>query len=811
MNKAPVYGTVIFLLTAFSSYAQTIKGHVSTPQQPLEGAAVYIPGKNYHTASDASGTFELTVKPGKYTLRASHTGYVDAAKEVTIAAGETITIDFLLSDNTDKLNDVVVVSARRPRHISDIPGTVWVIDSAALQTQIKAGVPLKEALGLLIPGLDIGPQGRTNYGQNMRGRSALVMIDGVSLNSTRGISRQFDGIDPFNIEKIEVLSGASAIYGGGATGGIINIVTKKATGQKPAFETEAGERGGLRNGDDHDWHVAQSISGGNKWVTARLGAVYQQNGAAYDAHNKQVLTDITQTDLQYNRSIDLLGNVRFRIASNQSLDITGQYYDSKFNGSKGLYLGYNLGGAFGNKPDSVFVKDGFSSDVEPRTKRSMLNLQYQLANAPGGQTLQVQVYGRTERLNFYPFPGTLSNTSPAIRVPYMSSSMQNTDLYGARLVLSKQWRTVSITYGADADHEKFSATQALFNAAMSYASGGLINKTFATTGRYPGYHVNGISGFAQGEWQALARLSVSGGIRQQHMAVSVQDFAAANQQAFIANGYGKTADLIPGGKNSYDVTLLNAGLIYKINQGQQVWVNYTQGFSLPDPAKYYGQGVYQLTGDNWKLAKSVSIDSTPLSGIKTYQYEAGYRYRSASGFHIQGAGFYALSNKNLQVVPLTLAVNVVDDKQRNYGFEGEAGYSKATGLEAGVNTQLIASETRLNGRWVKQPVNTASPSKINIYAGWKRKQYAVRLQLLHSFDVKDSVNQLNGYTTLDLIGNIKLPLGHLTIGVQNLLNSDYQTIWSQRSEILYKGLATPKTFQYYGRGRTFALTYVLNY
>ena len=50
------------------------------------------------------------------------------------------------------------------------------------------------------------------------------MIDGVSLNSSRSISRQFDSIDPFNIERIEVLSGATSVYGAGATGGVINIV-----------------------------------------------------------------------------------------------------------------------------------------------------------------------------------------------------------------------------------------------------------------------------------------------------------------------------------------------------------------------------------------------------------------------------------------------------------------------------------------------------------------------------------------------------------------------------------------------------------
>lgn len=122
---------------------------------------------------------------------------------------------------------MVVVGSRTPTQISQIPGAVWVIDKAMLQQQTRNGADLKTALGRLVPGLDLAPQGRTNYGQNMRGRGVQVLIDGVSLNSSRGLSRQFDAIDPFNIERVEVLSGASSLYGGGATGGLINIITRK--------------------------------------------------------------------------------------------------------------------------------------------------------------------------------------------------------------------------------------------------------------------------------------------------------------------------------------------------------------------------------------------------------------------------------------------------------------------------------------------------------------------------------------------------------------------------------------------------------
>ncbi|WP_367399368.1 TonB-dependent receptor plug domain-containing protein [Halomonas sp. BBD45] len=158
---------------------------------------------------------------------------------------------------------MVVVGSRTPTQISQIPGAVWVVDKEALHQQISTGADLKSALGRLVPGLDFAPQGRTNYGQNMRGRSVQVLIDGISMNSTRGLSRQFDSIDPFNIERIEVLSGASSLYGGGATGGIINIVTKKGETGGPSWGSEVGVTSGFQDSDDLDYRVAQSISGGN--------------------------------------------------------------------------------------------------------------------------------------------------------------------------------------------------------------------------------------------------------------------------------------------------------------------------------------------------------------------------------------------------------------------------------------------------------------------------------------------------------------------------------------------------------------------
>ncbi len=128
---------------------------------------------------------------------------------------------------TEQLDPIVAVASATPRSIEEIAASVWYVDSARIAQSSAMGKTLGQILGDEIPGLDVSSGGRTNNGQNLRGRGILVLIDGVSLNSSRQISRQLDSIHPSNIERVEVLSGASAVYGGGATGGVINIVTKK--------------------------------------------------------------------------------------------------------------------------------------------------------------------------------------------------------------------------------------------------------------------------------------------------------------------------------------------------------------------------------------------------------------------------------------------------------------------------------------------------------------------------------------------------------------------------------------------------------
>ncbi|MBM7060065.1 TonB-dependent receptor [Pseudomonas sp. UL073] len=727
-----------------------------------------------------------------------------------------------LSGVAVEVDRTVVIGSRAPTSISELPGTVWVIDSTQLQEQTKAGVPFKEALGQLIPGLDIGPQGRTNFGQNLRGRSALVMIDGVSLNSSRGISRQFDSIDPFNVERIEVLSGASAVYGGGATGGIINIVTKKGEAGAARFTSEVGVRSGFQESDDHDWRAAQSVSGGTEQINGRLSVAYQKNGAAYDGNGDQVLMDITQTDLQYNKAVDVMGSLDVAFANGHSLSFGAQWYDSGYDGDKGLYLGQNFQALRGTAPFDM--RSGADYDLEPETQRQQYNATY---HAPEvlGQDLYVQAYYRTEEMAFQPFPNVRFTGGGAVNPlqSYYSASQQDTDYWGLKTVLVKEWDSVTLNYGADFEWENFTSSQSLFDLPTAQASGGLVADQYAKVGRYPGIDTDSRSGFAQLSWKATEDLTLSGGWRRQWITTDIGDFVGATQQILISKGLGSSADAIPGGEKDYDVDLYNLGAVYKLSQAQQVWANYSEGFELPDPAKYYGQGVYSAApvAGRWVLQNSVNVAESALDGIKTKQVELGWRHHDGS-LDAQLAAFYAWSDKSITYNRTTLLVEQLADKKRNYGLEGQLTYWLDDNWQLGTSALAIRSQQEINDRWEKQDVTAASPSKATAFVGWQNGETSVRLQGVRTFNLSDDGNlvagqfdgndhKIDGYTTFDLLGSQVLPVGTLSAGIQNLFDKDYTTVWGQRAQVFYGTLAPAALFDYKGRGRTYSLSYSVDF
>ncbi|POW55693.1 TonB-dependent siderophore receptor [Candidatus Pantoea alvi] len=699
-----------------------------------------------------------------------------------------------------KEDQMVVSASRTHRSVAEMAQTTWIIEQQEIEQQVQGGKELKEVLAQLIPGMDVSSQGRTNYGMNMRGRSMMVMVDGVRLNSSRSDSRQLDAIDPFNIERIEVISGATSLYGGGSTGGLINIVTKKGQPGTQA-ELQTGVKSGFNSHNDRDENLAAAVSGGDDKASGRLSVAYQRYGGWYDGKGNETIIDNTQTGLQYSDRLDVMGTGTLNIDESQQLQLTTQYFKSESDGRHGLYLGENFSAVTGS--GRAYNSGNLDSDRLPGTERHLINLQYSNTDF-FGQDLVAQVYYRDESLTFYPFP-TLSRN----RVSSIGASQQKTDFYGGKLTHNSQpVDALTLTYGVDADHETFDANQQFFDLNSAAQSGGMTLKNAYNVGRYPGYSITNLAPFLQSSYD-IDTITLSGGVRYQYTKNKVDDFVGYAQQQAIASGQASSADAVPGGSTDYNNLLFNAGILGRLTERQQLWFNFSQGFEIPDLAKYYGSGTYRLANGHYNLTNSVNVNDSKLDGIKVDSYELGWRFTGDS-LRTQLAAYYSLSDKTISINKSDMTINLDDDKRRIYGVEGQVDYFfDNSEWSSGANFNIIKSETRVEGKWEKLTIDSASPSKVSAWLNWAPGDWDLRVQSTQTFDVSDADGKkIDGYNTVDFLGSYALPVGKLSFSVENLLDKDYTTVWGQRAPGLYSPTyGDAALYTYKGRGRTFGLNY----
>ena len=218
--------SVALLLVGGSAYAQSISGKVlDSNGVPVIGAAVMVPGTTTGVTTDIDGNFTLRVAPGTQ-LEVSCIGYV--SKRVSAAATMTV----VLEEDAEMLEETVVIGYGSVKR-SDLTSAVAKMDNKgiedrpmaraeqALQGQL-AGVSVR--LTSSEPGAD--PEIRVRGAASISaGNNPLYVIDGVPQTS-------MTGINPNDIESIEVLKDAasSAIYGSRGSNGVVIVTTK--TGQK---------------------------------------------------------------------------------------------------------------------------------------------------------------------------------------------------------------------------------------------------------------------------------------------------------------------------------------------------------------------------------------------------------------------------------------------------------------------------------------------------------------------------------------------------------------------------------------------------
>jgi len=135
-----------------------------------------------------------------------------------------------------QLQNIVVTPSRGPQVLEDVIGDITVVSREQLQ---RAGSDSVATILSRQPGIQVTDNGgrQTPTGIMLRGANAnhtLLLIDGMRINSSVQGGANWSALDPVAIERIEILRGAaSSLYGSDAIGGVVNIITRKGSGDRP--------------------------------------------------------------------------------------------------------------------------------------------------------------------------------------------------------------------------------------------------------------------------------------------------------------------------------------------------------------------------------------------------------------------------------------------------------------------------------------------------------------------------------------------------------------------------------------------------
>ncbi|MFT5790612.1 MAG: iron complex outermembrane receptor protein, partial [Shewanella sp.] len=126
----------------------------------------------------------------------------------------------------DGVEHILITASPFAQKLSDTPNSVFIVSEEDLDLQRVVARNLSEMISNLVPGFSPSTETMSTFGQNFRGGKAIVMIDGVLISTTlRAGGRDLQSISVDVIQSIEVIKGASAMYGNGEAGAIINVIT----------------------------------------------------------------------------------------------------------------------------------------------------------------------------------------------------------------------------------------------------------------------------------------------------------------------------------------------------------------------------------------------------------------------------------------------------------------------------------------------------------------------------------------------------------------------------------------------------------
>jgi iron complex outermembrane receptor protein len=671
----------------------------------------------------------------------------------------------------DERDRIVVTAARTELPASALPLTVDVIKKAELDQQVAIAGSVVDAVANLSPSFSPTRQKLSGAGETLRGRSPLFAINGIPQSTpVRDGSRDGFTIDPFFLDRVELIYGSNALQGIGATGGVVNQVVAEA----PKADGWSGRA--LLQGSAGDNFRDNGLGGkaaalvawrGGK-LDATLGGAYEKRGVYYDGSGRIIGVDGAQGDTMDSASWSGFARLGLQLNDTARIELFANRFELK-----GDHEYVQVAGSRALNIPSTSVRG--SPAGEPVSNRvDTIDLTLTDSDLAGGKLTLQAFFNRSRDV----FGGSINATFQDVRIAPLNTlfdqSVNESRKLGARFGYERNIAGVlTATVGFDALWDKTA-------------------QSLLATGRYwvPPTTFRSLAPFAQLNLGLLDdKLRLAGGVRYEDVKLKVDDFVT------LAS-YGARA--VGGGSPSFRDALLNGGVIVEPVSGVRAYASYAEGYTIADVGRILRAiNIPNVDIDNFLDVSPVvsnnreiglEVKRGPLDGSVTYFWSSS---KLGSLLVLNGAGVYDVQRQRIEIEGLEINLGV---------------RLPVEGLRAGVGYAHLAGKTDTNAdNRVDTDLDGAniSPDRLNLSLDYARGPVTARVQtgfyLSRSFRGLPRATRFEGYNLTDAVVRYDTGFGGVTLAVSNLFDEGYITYNSDTVSV------TDNLRFFSGRGRVFTL------
>ena len=647
--------------------------------------------------------------------------------------------------------DEIVVSATRSQiPLSDLPVSIGLISKHQIEDQL----PLSPVEAMQYePGVVRQSDGGLASTPIIRGLSrerAPLLIDGNPF--VGGRIRSYSLIDPFQIERIEIVKGpASAFWGSDAVSGLVNIVTRKAeSGYNQPLKIGGSVYGAFQSVSEFTRARAEIEGRGGGWD-------FLIGGGFRNAQNTKTPEGEIENSQFESANFDF--NIGFSPAENQRLEINGKFFKNDNTGFPG-----GLGA-----PGPPRVNRRFAPD-----EQTAINLSYDANNVSNKiSVIGARLFFKKQKLHidqvtnvFFPMSMNVNRRIHAmldVDVPFMGGKLFASIDHGSR---------AKLTIGVDYLREHRIGTHRDLNIQIFNPMGVMVNEINRPfTQIQPDSYSNSVGLFAIEEIKISEKVDLLLAARYDNVATEIEDEPfdiPAIAQIYNDENKSDSDHAFSG----------NLGIKFKASRFFSLSANLANSFRGTDLfSKYH----FTAVGAGF-LVPNPNLD--PERGVF---YELGAKFDNGS--FSAGVNFYQNFLSDLFV-----RQNIMFDSTASIQWQN-IGEATLTGLEWNfqikmgtlskffLNGSYIAGENEITGNPL--PEIPALQNWIGVHLRNRDNQYFARVEsLLVSKQSNFAPNEIEtpGYGILNLYAGLNLhqlidnfPHSKLTFSVTNLLDKSYRS------------------------------------